>query len=128
MPIITKFNLEYEVKDGPAINFKTGPTSGTSVQFTQGFGADILVQDGTSDLEISLQSVDRAQQVYVIADKAVRLKLVVQGQTLSSTPHFFTLIPNLPWFICAENIVGIYVSNTTGEVARVTVEGVGVDV
>ena len=125
MAVVSLLNFQLKITDGTFRSFDTGQSSTTVTTLTQLFGADILVDDGTVDRQISLQGVDLAHQVFFFCDQPVTLKLVVNSSTLLLTSGF-VLMPNVPSVISVQNIVEIYVSNASGSQARLIVQGAGV--
>lgn len=127
MALVVKSNISLEITNGTVTYFRSGPISNTSTQFTQSFGADIVVPTATVQLPIYLQNVDRAQTVLLWSDKAVEIFIVLAGSLLSETTAL-KLLPGLPSLLAVENIIEIYCSNNSGQDARVVVQGVGVDI
>ena len=83
-----------------------------------------MVPDGSVDLPISFNSDTQAAQIFLLSTKPVQVKLVTLGNTAGNTSSI-TLSPDLPSLVSALNIVGIYVSNSSGAAARVIIEGAG---
>jgi hypothetical protein len=123
--IVAKSSIQFDICNKPSDNMRGGPIVSTQTQFTQTFSADLLLDDATVDKQVSMQGAVRAQQLFLWSDQAVEIKLVVYGSNLAST-RAFQLIPNVPSLMSVQNIAEIYVTNTTGLQAKVSVQGAGI--
>lgn len=125
MAVTARTTLQFQLMEGQIVSFNTGQMTSTVTTMTQQFAADVLVADQTTDREISLQGVGMGQQIYVLCDQPVLLKLLPQGAILANTVGYM-MMPNVPSLLSVQNIVSIFVTNTTGTTARVIVQGAGV--
>lgn len=125
MGLVAKTTLSLELTNGQVSYFKSGPLNNALTQLTQLFCADILLQDTTLDEIVSTQSVSLVQQLLLWSDKEIDVKLILEGQT-SLTTNPFKLMSGVPSLLSVKNIIGITISNTTGEMARVVISGAGV--
>lgn len=122
--LLAKTIISFEVTDSGVTSFKSGQVAFQNSSASQGFGADVLLEDGDTK-DISLQGVTKAQQVFIQCSQEVYIKLIPFGQTASSTPAL-TLLPGAPSILSVNDLAGIQVTNTSGNQARLIVEGVGV--
>ena len=106
-------------------NFDSGQINKTIQTMTQRFSADVLVPDQTTDMIISLQGINNAQQIFFWSDGALSLKLIPYGGVIAATIPM-TIMPNVPSVISVQNIVQITISNGSGQQARFVIQGAGV--
>jgi hypothetical protein len=125
-PIVVKSTISFEAKRGKIQLIDTGTLSNTSTQFNQKFGNDFIIEDTATNIPIVMEGIVHATQIFFLSDRALELKLVVQGMNEALTPPFI-LYPNLPSLISIQNVVEIYVSNFTGQQAVFTIAGVGIN-
>ena len=124
-PLLVQWKLNFNITDNSLTNFKSGDVQGVSSTFTQAIGASILVPQGTSDEPLCLDGLEFAQAIFLMSDQAIQIKLVPQGSTLAET-SFLTLMPNMPSLLSVQNVVGIYVSNPSGPLAKLIFQAAGV--
>ena len=128
MALTVKSSIQFSICNKPSDGMRGGPVCTTQTQFNQAFSADILaLSDGTVNLPISMQGAVKAGQIYIWSDSAISVTLVMYGSNLANTAAM-QLIPNVPSLISAQNIVEIYVSNTTGQQAQFSIQGAGIQV
>jgi hypothetical protein len=125
MAVVSTMNLQLKITDGTFNSFNTGQSVTTLTNFTQLFSVDILVPTATINQQISIQGLNMAQQVFFWSDSAVGLTFVPEGSLLSGTPALI-LLPTTPSVIAVQNIIAIYVSNQTGQQARIILQGAGI--
>jgi hypothetical protein len=101
-------------------------TNNDSSSFSQDFGNTFDLPAATVDLQVSLDGLTQANLIFFLSPAPLQIKLVPQGATTSNTQPL-TLYPGLPSLVCLTGIVGIYVSNPTGNSAKITVVGAGVN-
>ena len=122
-----KSKITFEVSNGCISLFKAPEVLNTDgVDFTQDFGNTFTVQNATVDLQILMEGITNANQIYFLSDKGIQLKLVPQGSLPSTTPPL-TLFPGLPSLLSVQYLIGIYVTNQTGSPAQLMVHGVGIN-
>lgn len=125
MSIVAKSLIQFSLCNRPSDSMQGGPINSTLSQFTQTFSADMLLDTGVIDKQVSLQGANRAQQFFFWSDQATEIKLVIYGSNLAST-YAFQLLPNVPSIMSVQNVTEIYVTNTTGVQARIVVQGAGI--
>jgi len=125
MALHTKTVVSLEIKDGGITNFNSGSITTQTMNFDQNFGGDIKLPAGADDVEVSLQHIQFGQVIFLKCDQPIRVKLVVSGQTVSTTPYL-VLYENMPSLLSSKNVIQIFVSNPTTSVATLVCEGAGV--
>jgi hypothetical protein len=128
MPIVVKSMVSMEITNAPATFFRSGPITTASDQFTQTFGADITIQPAVVNQAVSLQGADRAQQMFILCDQPILLvlEILVSGVPTPTPP--IELKANVPSMLAFSNVVGMQVTNTTLDVARLMVYGAGIEI
>ena len=126
MAVTSTLTMRFKITDNTYTTFDTQPINLTVSTMTQLFQADVLVAQATVDRQISIQQIAQAQQLFFMADQAVELKLIPQGQTLPGVPVGLNLMPGVPSLLSVQNIVAIYVSNNSGQQARLIIQGAGI--
>lgn len=127
MPLMVRYSVILEVTDNQLTNFKTPQiANSTTTDFTQELGATVLIPAGTINYKIDSQGIDQLQMVFILADQDLEVKLVPTGGSLGATPGL-TLMANKPNLISVRNIQEIYLSNSTSQAAKLTLQALGND-
>jgi len=124
--LTVKYGINFSIIDGNLTKFNSPqlPQQQT-VQFTQEFGGTITVADGTYQQPFSSENILTTQMLFMLCDQPIQIILVAQGGTLGGTAPF-TLLPNIPSLLSVGNLDSIYISNSTGMQATLTLKGAGV--
>lgn len=124
MALVVKTKINFQILDGTITLFNTGDIQNTIQTFTQDFGGAFSVADGVTDMQVCLDGTTQANQIFMLSDKALKVKLVPLGET-AATVKAITLYPNLPTLLAVQNLVDLYLTNDTGSDARLIIEGAG---
>ena len=124
MALVVKTKLNLSVMDKTITLFSSGDLMNTIQTLNQDFGGDFSIPNGTTDMKVSFDGATQANQIFLLCDQSIDIKLVSQGQTVSST-QIITLYAALPSLLSVKNVVEIYVSNSTGTDAQLILEGIG---
>jgi hypothetical protein len=124
--LTVKYKVHFQIQNGCMDLFDSKELKGfLGTEFTQSFGDLFSVPATAVDLDIGMDGIGHAQMIFFTADTPMLIKFVVQGQTTDTTAPF-QLYPGLPSLLSAQNIVGIYVTNSTGQAAQLLIQGVGI--
>lgn len=125
MALGVKSIVSFEIRDDREnYLFQSGHKVDQPTNLIESFAGKANVPSGAVDQSVSMMSVSVAKRLFILADKSVKVKIVCNGHGPSDTPAF-TLVPEVPIFIGAMDIVGLYFTNTTTEDALVVVAGAG---
>ena len=123
--LLVKTKINFEILNGTISLFKTGDIAiSNGTDFTQDFGNTFTVPNATIDLQITMEGVTHANQIFFLADQPLQLKLVPQGSVPGTTPPH-TLYPGLPSLLSVQDVIGVYITNQTGQAAQFMIHGVG---
>lgn len=124
--LTVKFAINFNIMDGLFTKFNSPqlPQQQTT-QFTQEYGGTILVTNGTVDQVFSPENIFYTQMLFLLCDQPIQIKLIPTGGSLGGTVPL-TLLPNVPSLLSVTNITGIYISNSTGNLATLTLKGAGI--
>jgi hypothetical protein len=126
MAIQLRARLQVEIKDGPVVNFQSNVFDRTLGPFDEGMGVNLQIPTGAIDQPINQNGINFAQLMYIVATQPILVKFVPQGYT-NVTTAAIQLTPNVPMFLAFRNIIGIFVTNQTGQNCLLTIEAVGTD-
>lgn len=124
--LTVKYGINFNIVDGNYVKFNSPqlPQQQTT-QFTQEYGGTIILPDATVDQPFSPENIFYTQMLFMLCDQAIAIKLVPVGGTQGGTIPM-TLLPNIPSLLSVGNIIAIYLSNSTGTAANLTIKGAGI--
>jgi hypothetical protein len=124
MALVVSSKVSLEIIDGAFSLFKIKDLANTVQTLNQSFQADVQISNGVSDQLIDLEDVAQAQILFLQANQAISVKFVPVGETIETTKALL-LMPNLPTLMSVQNVAQIAVSNNSGALAKLLIQGAG---
>lgn len=126
MALTVKSSVRFEIKDGLQVIFQSGQRENSDATLTEYFGGKFDLPAGSVDTQIPMFGVTNGKRLFLIATQDIRIKVVVNGFSASTTPPL-SIPANAPFIIATQDVVGLFVSNTGSESAIVVLAGAGDD-